>query len=198
MILWRKIGKDIFETTCSICDLGLMIDDQDINLLAIFCLNVLSENHESHEFIRGSSGVKFEPAKEGTRSSVSPSSSKETMKDPSPLNLFSRVNNLLDSFDLKTEKRQDQMEKQTMSITLIASFYLNLSRNEDNLPYLLPMKLFKKFNSLIQNSLKYGVVDSTTLSYTNTIFSKMLVNPQSLSNCVEEDGYHLFIDILRG
>jgi hypothetical protein len=31
-----------------------MIDDQDMNILAIFCLNALSENEESHEYIRNS------------------------------------------------------------------------------------------------------------------------------------------------
>ena len=34
-----------------------MIDDQDMNILAIFCLNALSENEESHPYIR-QSGVK--------------------------------------------------------------------------------------------------------------------------------------------
>lgn len=57
LILWRKISKDTFETTCCLCDIGLMIDDQDMNILAIFCLNALSENEESHEYIR-QSGVK--------------------------------------------------------------------------------------------------------------------------------------------
>jgi hypothetical protein len=54
LILWRKISKDTFETTCCLCDIGLMIDDQDMNILAIFCLNALSENEESHEYIRNS------------------------------------------------------------------------------------------------------------------------------------------------
>jgi hypothetical protein len=58
LILWRKIQKDTFETTCCLCDIGLMIDDQDMNILSIFCLNALSENEESHEYIRNS-GVKF-------------------------------------------------------------------------------------------------------------------------------------------
>jgi hypothetical protein len=57
LILWRKISKDTFETTCCLCDIGLMIDDQDMNILAIFCLNALSENEDSHEYIR-QSGVK--------------------------------------------------------------------------------------------------------------------------------------------
>lgn len=35
-----------------------MIDDQDMNILAIFCLNALSENEESHAYIRNS-GVSF-------------------------------------------------------------------------------------------------------------------------------------------
>jgi hypothetical protein len=58
LILWRKISRDTFETTCCLCDIGLMIDDQDMNILAIFCLNALSENEESHEYIRNS-GVNF-------------------------------------------------------------------------------------------------------------------------------------------
>lgn len=36
------------------------------------------------------------------------------------------------------------------------------------------------------------------MCYTNTIFSKLLKNPQSLGFCVDEDGYKLFIEILRG
>ena len=58
LILWRKISRDTFETTCCLCDIGLMIDDQDMNILAIFCLNAFSENEESYEYIRNS-GVNF-------------------------------------------------------------------------------------------------------------------------------------------
>ena len=36
------------------------------------------------------------------------------------------------------------------------------------------------------------------MCYTNTIFSKLLKDPQSLGFCVDEDGYKLFIEILRG
>lgn len=48
LILWRKISKETFETTCCLCDIGLLIDDYDVNILAIFCLNSLSENEETH------------------------------------------------------------------------------------------------------------------------------------------------------
>ena len=54
MVLWRKLTKDTIETTCCLCDIGLMICDLDMNILAMFCLNALSENTETHEFIRNS------------------------------------------------------------------------------------------------------------------------------------------------
>ena len=54
LILWRKLKKEIIETTCYLCDIGLMIKDLDMNILAIFCLNALSENEHSHQFIKKS------------------------------------------------------------------------------------------------------------------------------------------------
>ena len=84
-----------------------------------------------------------------------------------------------------------------MIVTLITSFYLNLARNEANVQFLLKLQLFRKLNSLMQSNLQNNIIDSTALCYTNTIFSKLLKNPQSLGFCVEEDGYKLFIDILR-
>lgn len=51
LILWRKIKPEIIETTCCLCDIGLMIDDLDMNILAMFCLNSLSEAEEHHEKI---------------------------------------------------------------------------------------------------------------------------------------------------
>lgn len=54
LILWRKLNPDTIETTCSLCDIGLMINDIDMNILAIFCLNALSENDATHVYIRKS------------------------------------------------------------------------------------------------------------------------------------------------
>jgi len=51
LILWRKIKPEIIETTCCLCDIGLMIDDLDTNILAMFCLNSLTEDEENHEKI---------------------------------------------------------------------------------------------------------------------------------------------------
>ena len=51
LILWRKLKTEIIETTCCLCDIGLMIDDLDMNILAMFCLNSLSEDEENHEKI---------------------------------------------------------------------------------------------------------------------------------------------------
>ena len=51
LILWRKLKKENIEVTCCLCDIGLMVDDVDMNILAIFCLNVLAENLETHKEI---------------------------------------------------------------------------------------------------------------------------------------------------
>ena len=83
-------------------------------------------------------------------------------------------------------------------MTLITSFYLNLARNEQNTQFLLKLKLFKRLNSLMQTNLRNNNIDSTALCYTNTIFSKLLKDPSSMAFCVEEEGYKLFIEILKG
>ena len=51
LILWRKLAPDIIETTCCLCDIGLMVADIDMNILALFCLNALSEDEKNHEQI---------------------------------------------------------------------------------------------------------------------------------------------------
>jgi len=136
-----------------------MIDDQDINILAIFCLNALSENDESHEYIRNS-GVSFSmetidkaPQKESLEESPSkmvPAENNETFNSQS---IFNRINFLLEYNEQKLEKRQEQLDKQALIVTLITSFYLNLARNEANIKFLLNLKLFKRLNSLMQSNL---------------------------------------------
>lgn len=44
LILWKKLKRDTIETTCYLCDIGLMIKDTDMNILAMFCLNALTES----------------------------------------------------------------------------------------------------------------------------------------------------------
>ena len=105
---------------------------------------------------------------------------------------------MLEYNEQKLEKRQEQLDKQALIVTLITSFYLNLARNETNINYLLNLNLFKRLNSLMQSNIQNNSIDNTALCYTNTIFSKLLKNPKSLGFCVEEEGYKLFIDILRG
>lgn len=120
LILWRKISKDTFETTCCLCDIGLMIDDQDMNILAIFCLNALSENEESHEYIRNS-GVNLNQDKEldqiNSSALVDPTNTKPTSsnafnqssnQDPLGYNsqsIFNRINYLLEYHEQKIDKR---------------------------------------------------------------------------------------------
>ena len=54
LILWRKLKDEIIETTCCLCDIGLMISDQDMNILSMFCLNALSESTVTHDYLKKS------------------------------------------------------------------------------------------------------------------------------------------------
>jgi hypothetical protein len=64
--------------------------------------------------------------------------------------------------------------KQELLINQITSFYLNLSRNEENLEFLLSLKLFSKLKNLMTHFDKQSFGDTTALCYINTIFSKLL------------------------
>lgn len=153
--------KDSFETTCCLCDIGLMIDDQDINILSIFCLNALSENEESHEYIRRS-GVSFqtEPIEKPNLDIESDDLDDSEIKKVNTTGLvinsqsiFNRINFLLEYNEQKLDKIQEHLDKQALIVTLITSFYLNLARNETNINFLLNLNLFKRLNSLMQSNL---------------------------------------------
>ena len=51
LVLWRKIRKDMIYIACYICDIALMINDADINMMSVFCLSQLSENEKSHSYL---------------------------------------------------------------------------------------------------------------------------------------------------
>ena len=51
LVLWRKIRKDMIYMCCHVCDIGLMIKDTDINMMAVFCLSQLTENEKSHQYL---------------------------------------------------------------------------------------------------------------------------------------------------
>lgn len=51
MVLWRKIKRDMIQIACYICDIGLMIKNQDINMMSVFCLSLLTENEKSHQYL---------------------------------------------------------------------------------------------------------------------------------------------------
>lgn len=177
LILWRKLKRETIETTCCLCDIGLMIKDLDMNILAMFCLNALSENEHTHPYIQKSC------IDEGAEAEGSSS-------------IFSRINYLL---EIQEKEKPDDEEvkpdpKQELLIILITSFYLNLARNDKNTDFLLSLRLFAKLNRLMKN---YSSFDSTALCYTNTIFAKLLKNSQARQQCIEEDGYELFIRILE-
>ena len=77
-----------------------MIDDQDMNILAIFCLNALSENEESHSYIR-SSGTSFsihclDQKKEFKEDEVEQKNQKNIDSGNNGQSLFNRINFLLE------------------------------------------------------------------------------------------------------
>ena len=49
LVLWRKIRRDMINIACYVCDIGLMIDNSEINMLSVLCLSQLSENENSHK-----------------------------------------------------------------------------------------------------------------------------------------------------
>lgn len=36
---------------CYACDIGLMVNDSDINMMSVFCLSQLTENEKSHQYL---------------------------------------------------------------------------------------------------------------------------------------------------
>ena len=93
--------------------------------------------------------------------------------------IFPRINFLLEN--VKQEKGQTYGKvdagKKELLITLITSFFLNLSRNKNNREFLLKLKLFQRLNELMQresDNQKTLQINKTALCYTNTIFSKLL------------------------
>ena len=60
LILWCKLKPNMIETTWWICDIGLMINDRDMNVLSMFCLNALSEDTKAHALFRKSSYLQEE------------------------------------------------------------------------------------------------------------------------------------------
>jgi hypothetical protein len=84
LILWRKIQPDTIETICSLSDIGLMVQDTDMNILSVFCLNALSENDATHVFIR-QSGLFSEGA-----------NLEEVPADKNQQSIFSRINFLFE------------------------------------------------------------------------------------------------------
>ena len=96
MILWRKLKKETIETTCCLCDIGLMVDDLDMNILAIFCLNALSENNQAHVYIRQSGFSLNEnfvnPTNQKTKDGETISPSKKDINQPKSDKMMSAQN----------------------------------------------------------------------------------------------------------
>ena len=95
LILWCKLKPDMIETTCCICDIGLMINDRDMNVLSMFCLNALSEDTFSHYQFRKSSYLQDDNT--GLKK-------KSALNDRKATNMFKDLNSKRDSLESKDSK----------------------------------------------------------------------------------------------
>jgi hypothetical protein len=51
MILYGKLKKNEVGIACRLFDMALMVNNIDINIIAVFCLHSLAENFETHKFL---------------------------------------------------------------------------------------------------------------------------------------------------
>ena len=216
LILWCKLKPEMIETTCCICDIGLMINDRDMNVLSMFWLNALSEDTKSHYHFRRSNYLNDDTVgkKEGGKvlgggnNQASSGNFKETnnRRDSNSSreskigsnSIFNRINYLLMNWKQKgnqqdsvPELSQRDKEIDDLLITLICSLYLNLSRNPDNIPELVSLKLFEKLSGDITN-----IFNESCFLYTTSIFSNLLENDTTHHIFMEEKGYEFFFKIL--
>ena len=84
---------------CYICDIALMINDADINMMSVFCLSQLSENEKSHPYLI--STVNAINQLEGFQHiAIRDQFSEETPSNSvQKFGLFSRFNQIMDSYD---------------------------------------------------------------------------------------------------
>lgn len=158
LILWRKLKADIIETTCCLCDIGLMIDDLDMNILAMFCLNTLSEDEKNHDMIiqQGASSSAIDKLEQQRNAiTAGPNVKRKNISGPNDANIqqtqsiFPRIKYLLQDAAHKKDLDKDGKAKQQLLITLITSFYLNLARNAENSDFLLKQELFRSLSNLM-------------------------------------------------
>lgn len=205
LILWCKLKPDMIETTWCICDIGLMINDRDMNVLSMFCLNALSEDTQSHYQFRKSSylqddntGLKrdnklLNDLKPGNMFKDPSAKRDSTSSKDSKVNsnsIFSRINYLLMNWKQKTnlsENAVDQTQRENdmdnLLCTLICSLYLNLSRNPENIQDLVSLRLFEKLSELTH------IFNDSCFLYTTSIFSNLLAVESTHQSFMNEKGY---------
>jgi hypothetical protein len=110
--------------------------------------------------------------------------------------IFTRLNHLIEY--LTDNPTNLAFDKRRTLVTLITSFYLNLSRNEEARDLLLSLHLFRRLTELMESDLVDNkFTNKTALCYTNTIFAKLLKFPDSRKICIDEGGHNLFIRLLQ-
>lgn len=173
MVLWRKIRKDMIQVACYLCDIALMMQNPDVNLMAVFCLSQLTENEKSHKFLFKTMNPKPKAAL-GLRALLFHTEKKVSNFDHEQNNgysIFSRINHLLDTYesidyrelnDAKAYKKNltSKFGSNTLEtnisellMNLVVQMYLNLSRNEANTEKLIELKLFKRVKEFIDKFL---------------------------------------------
>lgn len=177
-----------------------MINDRDMNVLSMFCLNALSEDTKSHYQFRKSSYLGGPSSanmfKDGYNRRDSNSSRDSRIGNNS---IFNRINYLLMNCKQKSgqpESMQDinqrDKEMDDLLITLICSLYLNLSRNPENINELVSLKLFEKLSGDLTN-----IFNESCFLYTTTIFSNLLAVESTHQTFMDEKGYEFFFKILN-
>ena len=89
------------------------------------------------------------------------------------------------------EASQREKELDDLLVTFICSLYLNLSRNPENIPELLSLKLFEKLSNLT------SIFNESCFLYTTSIFSNMLTFEHTHEAFMNESGYKFFFEILK-
>lgn len=90
------------------------------------------------------------------------------------------------------EISQRDKEMDDLLCTLICSLYLNLSRNPENIPELVSLKLFEKLSGDLTN-----VYNESCFLYTTSIFSNLLAVESTHQTFMDEKGYEFFFKILN-
>lgn len=225
MVLWRKVRKDVIQIACYLCDIALMVNSKDVNLMAVFCLAQLSENEKSHKYFFRT----VNPTKKGA------------VNEEAKFTIFSRINCLIDSYqaedlqgysDAQTYLKAmiakfgpyalSETNKNELLMNLIMQFYLNLSRNESITHQLNGLELYSRIRNLIERFLKHEqrlkespevsmassgalrapaasevAMETSIVCYANSILTRLVLQSAEKDTIFNEMGHVVLMQILQ-